>query len=679
MKGDARMRFIGSKANLIEEIEKIILEQTNGNEYTFLDLFAGTNCVGNYFKNKYKIYSNDILYFSFINAKAIIENNGKLNFNGLKSLGINSALDYLSQKAEEYIVSGKIGYYEQSYTPTGNAMYLTVENGKRIDYIRDKIDEWKNNNLLTSMEYYYLVSVLIEAIPYVSNTTGTYGAFLKHWDKRALKSLELIPLEVLENEKDNEAFNEDANELIRKISVDIAYIDTPYNNRQYASNYHLLENVALNNKPQLNGKIKIFNWDSYKSNYSMKRKALETMRDLLNNIDATHIIISYNNEGIISEEDLIGLVKDASIDGNYSIKKIPYRKYKSKIPSVENELYEILIYFQRKAIVNRIVPLEESNPRHKVWKSKKTEFLKSPLNYIGGKYKLLKQIIPLFPKNINTFIDLFSGGANVGINVKANKYIFNDMNYKINEMFRFFKEQNPDELVNNIKERIREYELSKENEDGYLRFREDYNKNPNPLDLYVLVSFSYNYQFRFNNSMMFNNPFGRNRSSFSDNMEKNLRLFVERINSIDVIFTDELFTNFDLSKLGKDDFVYLDPPYLITTGNYNDGNRGFINWGEEQECQMYNLMEKLTKSDVKFALSNVITHKGKTNSMLHEFIKKSNLKVHYLNYSYKNSSYNTISEDSEEVLITNYDTETFSILSSNEIDAQNKRPHRLYG
>ena len=90
-------------------------------------------------------------------------------------------------------------------------------------------------------------------------------------------------------------------------------------------------------------------------------------------------------------------------------------------------------------------------------------------------------------------------------------------------------------------------------------------------------------------------------------------------------------------------------------------------------------MEKLTKSDVKFALSNVITHKGKTNSMLHEFIKKSNLKVHYLNYSYKNSSYNTISEDSEEVLITNYDTETFSILSSNEIDAQNKGPHRLYG
>src|SRR5699024_12567458 len=147
-----------------------------------------------------------------------------------------------------------------------------------------------------------------------------------------------------------------------------------------------------------------------------------------------------------------------------------------------------------------------------------------PLNYIGGKYRLLNQILPLFPKNIDTFVDLFSGGANVGINVNANKHIFNDMNYRINEMFRSFVKHDPDDLVDKINSRIEEYDLSKTNQEAYLKFRKDYNAQPNPLDLYVLVSYSYNYQFRFNNSMEFNNPFVRNRSQFSENLEKSLRL-----------------------------------------------------------------------------------------------------------------------------------------------------------
>ena len=89
-------------------------------------------------------------------------------------------------------------------------MYLSIENGKRVDYIREQIDEWKTKGLLNEIEYYYLVSTLIEAIPFVSNTTGTYGAYLKHWDKRALKPLELIPLEVQINGRINKCYNEDA-------------------------------------------------------------------------------------------------------------------------------------------------------------------------------------------------------------------------------------------------------------------------------------------------------------------------------------------------------------------------------------------------------------------------------------------------------------------------------------
>ena len=664
MKGDVRMRFIGSKTDLLKDIEKIINDNIFGNEQIFLDLFAGTNVVGDYFKKNYTIISNDILYFSYINGKAIIENNGNLAFKGLKNIGVDSPLDFLQISADEYIHKNTTGYYEENYTPTGDAMYLSIENGKRVDYIREQIDEWKTKGLLNEIEYYYLVSTLIEAIPFVSNTTGTYGAYLKHWDKRALKPLELIPLEVQINGRINKCYNEDANELIKRIKADITYIDTPYNNRQYASNYHLLENVARNNKPILKGKTKIFDWANLRSDYAMKRNALEAMQDLIKNIDSTHVVVSYNNEGIIPEEDLVSLMKENSIDNKVIIEKIPYRKYKSKKASKSYDLYEMLLYIRKKEMKKTTTTYsakKEIISKDK-WKVEKEVFIKSPLNYIGGKYKLLDQIIPLFPPQINTFVDLFSGGANVGINVKAENHIFNDMNNKINEMFRFFATQNIEKLIDDIKSRINEFNLSKTNEKGFLEFREQYNNNPNPLDLYVLVSYSYNYQFRFNNSMEFNNPFGRNRSTFSPNMEKNLRLFVTKLQEINAKFTDKLFHEVDFSKLSYNDFVYLDPPYLITTGNYNDGNRGFLNWGVQQENQMYSLMDQLSSQGIRYALSNVLEHKGKSNDLLKKYVEKPSVTVNYLNYNYNNSSYNSKGLGSTEVLVTNYDTKTFELL-----------------
>lgn len=657
------MRFIGSKSNLLNEIENIISEYIPKEANTFLDLFAGTNSVGKFFKDRYTIFSNDILYFSYVKAMSTIENNGELKFDGLKKIGIGSVLDFLMEGSEKYIKSGNVGYYEESYTPTGNAMYLSVENGKRIDFIRDTIENWYQSGLLTEYEYYYLISVLIEAIPYVSNITGTYGAFLKHWDKRALNPLELMPIEILDNKRANKSFNEDANILVKKISSDIVYVDTPYNNRQYASNYHLLENVALNNKPELFGKTKLFDWSSGKSCFAMKNKAFRAMKELIENIESPHVIVSYNTDGIISENELINLLKENSIDGNVIIKRIPYKKYISKISSQNKELYELLFYIKKKNINNYILRgVEENNIKTSTWISDKKKYVKSPLNYIGGKYKLLKQIIPLFPTDINIFVDLFSGGVNVGINVNANKYVFNDMNYKINEMFRFFAEQDTDKLILSINKRIEEFSLSKYNEDGYISFRKAYNENPNPLDLYVLTSFSYNYQFRFNNSMEFNNPFGRNRSHFSNNMKNNLRAFINRLKQIDAVFTDNYFSDYDITKLSENDFVYLDPPYLITTGSYNDGNRGFQDWGGKQEGELYNLMQELSCLGVRFALSNVLTHKGKTNWLLLKYIDENKVNVYYLNNSYNNSSYNTKGENSEEVLITNYDPVTFDIL-----------------
>lgn len=646
---DVKMRYIGSKKLLLPEIKKMVDKHTDGSEEVFLDLFAGTNVVANYFKQFYTVYSNDILFFSYVNAKAIIENNSIPQFSKLVTAGIEYPISYLQNIVSD---DNSIGYYENAYSPIGGANYLSVTNAKKLDAIRAKIEEWNSKRLINEYEYYYLLSSLIESLPFISNTTGTYGAFLKHWDKRALNDLELQDFMILDNAKENKAFNEDANELVKKIKADIVYIDTPYNSRQYASNYHLLENVARNEQPELKGVTKIFDWKNLKSDYAAKKTALQSMEDLIKNIDATHIILSYNNEGIISEEDLTAVLKKNSIDATVDIKRIPYKKYNSKIAPKTKELYELLFYIQKKPFPKDSSQKNTTKSEVKIGSTQK--YIKSPLNYIGGKHRLLNQILPLFPSEIATFVDLFSGGANVGINVRADKYIFNDMNCRINEMFRYFQTQSPVKLVQQIEERIDEWGLSKTNEEAFLAFRKHYNKNPNPLDLYVLSSYSYNYQFRFNNSMEFNNPFGRNRSHFSENMRNNLLNFVTKLQTLDATFTDNFFVDFDFSKLNSNDFVYLDPPYLITTGSYNDGKRGFSDWGEKQENEMYHVMKELSKRNIKFALSNVLTHKGKRNTLLENFIKEEKLIVYELNYDYKNASYNTTKDESLEVLITNY-------------------------
>lgn len=658
MKGDVFVRFIGSKALLLKQIDDLIAEKADGTEQTFFDLFAGANVVGEYFKDKYSIKSNDILYFSYCYAKAMIENNEPLTFD---KLNINP-FEYLNSPKNINNYTGEL-YYTNAYTPVteDSGMYFTAENGLKIDFIRESIEVWYKLKQINEYERFYLIACLIEAVSLVSNTTGTYGAFLKHWDKRALKILDLKPLPIINNKRGNCAFNENANDLIQYESADIIYIDTPYNSRQYASNYHVLENIAKHDKPSLSGKTKIFDWSDKRSDYAMKSRALKAMENLLTNIRAKHVILSYNDEGIISIDDLHAILKKNAYNHKVDVITIPYKKYQSKIPSRKTHLNEYLFYISTEPLnkeTNESKPINLSK-----WIPKTTRYIKSPLNYIGGKYRLLNQIIPLFPRDITTFVDLFSGGANVGINVSAHRYVFNDMNTRINEMFRYFSKQDTEDLICRIKERINDKKLSKTNEEAFLKFRKQYNQNPNPLDLYILISYSYNYQFRFNNSMEFNNPFGRNRSHFSKNMENNLRQFNNRLKKLDFKFTDNYFEDVDYSKLTPNDFVYLDPPYLITTGNYNDGNRGFQNWGSKQEKQMYELMDNLTANGVRYALSNVIEHKGKTNDLLMNYIKNSKVYVHYLDFHYNNASYNSKKSGSLEVLITNYDPSTHKIES----------------
>lgn len=283
---------------------------------------------------------------------------------------------------------------------------------------------------------------------------------------------------------------------------------------------------------------------------------------------------------------------------------------------------------------------------------------KSPLNYVGGKYKMLPQIMRFFPRRINNMYDLFAGGCDVCTNIQANNIFANDINFFVIDIYRAFQAMNINELLDVIDGIIEEWDLSMDNEASYLAFRNHYNSLPvaqrNPIELYVLVCYSFNYQFRFNNHHGFNNPFGRNRSSFNSTMRENLIVFHSKLNNIQ--FTSCNFLDLNLAFLGQGDFLYADPPYRITTASYNDGRRGFEGWSLEDDLRLFELLDDLNQRGVKFALSNVTHHKGNTNNALIQWKRQNHYHAHRINYNYNNSNYHSqnTNQETREVLITNY-------------------------
>ena len=287
-------------------------------------------------------------------------------------------------------------------------------------------------------------------------------------------------------------------------------------------------------------------------------------------------------------------------------------------------------------------------------------YIKSPLNYIGGKYKILNQIIPKFPKKINTFVDLFGGGFNVGINVNANNLIYNDVIEPLCELINYFYDNTADDVILKLERNIKENNLTKENLEAFKKLRNKYNhynyenEEDRSLDFYTLILYSFNYQIRFNQSMEYNTPFGKNRSSYNLNTKKNIKKFIDKLNKINLSITKKRFIDFDFSSLGKDDFVYCDPPYLITTGSYNDGNRGIKDWTIDDEKNLLNILDDLNSRGVKFALSNVLVANDKKNDILTEWSKK--YTVYIIKNTFNNSNYRRKSKDDAiEVLITNYE------------------------
>lgn len=287
------------------------------------------------------------------------------------------------------------------------------------------------------------------------------------------------------------------------------------------------------------------------------------------------------------------------------------------------------------------------------------KYIKSPFNYIGGKYRLLPQIIPHFPKHTNTFVDVMGGGFNVGLNVDADKIIYNDMVTPLAELWQYFYNHNKNEILQYITETIQQKHLSKTDKDAFNNFREHYNtsQSKNPLDLYILMCYSYNYQLRYNNKGEYNSSHGTNRSSFTEAMKEKLVQTLDAIHKKNITFRNDDFQrliNENMQKLDNCSLVYFDPPYIISTGNYNDGNRGFKNWTNNDERRLYKTLNTLNENNINFALSNITHHKNKENKYLLKFIENNSYNIHQVNSNYNNCSYNSSKSMTKEVLITNY-------------------------
>ena len=303
------------------------------------------------------------------------------------------------------------------------------------------------------------------------------------------------------------------------------------------------------------------------------------------------------------------------------------------------------------------------------------ELIQSPLNYTGGKFKLLPQILPLFPANIDIFVDLFCGGANVGVNVKSNKTILNDTNDNLTLLFSMFKNLG-DDFLPLVDEIIEKYQLSQSskygydyyncdsntglapyNKDKFLKLREDFNNSKDIgyyhyAMLYTLILYSFNNQIRFNSNGHFNLPVGKR--DYNEKMKQKLQKFIDRLKEKDYKFSNQDFRDFDISTLNSNSFVYADPPYLITCATYNEQG----GWNEADEHDLLDFLNDLHKNNIKFALSNVLRSKGKENSILIDWTQGNSdkYKVINLNYSYNNSNYQTKNKNeiTEEVLIINY-------------------------
>lgn len=585
------MRYIGNKESMVEEIDSFIESRVESEEsLTLFDAFCGTGAVSDRLKNKFNLVINDNLKW------ATVYTAGRLYASSchFERLGFDP-FAFLNQSDEKVQ-----GFIYKNYAPTESSrMYFTPENAARIDYFRKQIEEWHKNKLLSEAEYMLLLASLVESVSRVSNTAGVYGAFLKKWDGRALKPIEFIkPAYNACDSLNIKIYNDKTENIISDVKCDILYLDPPYTQNQYGTQYHLLETLILNDHPSVSRVTGSRPVMPMRSDWSKEYKAHILLDRIIANTTARYIVMSYNNDGLMSKEYIEAVMKRYGKPETYCCKKISYKKYQNWKSQNHKEHFEYLFFVEKK------------DPADVVYES--------PLNYIGSKARVIPAIRENLPSDIDDFIDAFGGGFNVGINIRSESVVYNEYNHFVKELIESFWQYDTFSYIVYMKKMIRRFELEPGRKDAYLNVRDYYNSLPedkrDPRLLLVVILYSFQQQIRFNSNHGFNNPVGMRW--FNDNLLEKLVSFSRRIKELNVCFSCADYTDTFRYVDDGHTFVYLDPPYMLTNGSYNDGKRGFKGWDVSQEAALFEFLDKLNHEGSRFMLSYVLEHKGKVNQNL---------------------------------------------------------------
>lgn len=305
--------------------------------------------------------------------------------------------------------------------------------------------------------------------------------------------------------------------------------------------------------------------------------------------------------------------------------------------------------------------------------------IKSPINYTGNKYRLLEQFKKHFPEKTGVFVDLFCGGATVGFNVNADKVILIDNNRRVIRLLEFLASEDINKIISEIESTIEAFGLSYSRKNAYKYYRDngyvignnglkEYNKKGynnlrdyyNSIEdkdsfdanikLYTLMAYAFNNDIRFNRNGLFNLPVGK--TDFNNNNYKKLIAYNERAKNINYKFICGDFRDKDIQQIiYNSNFVYCDPPYLITDAVYNEQN----GWTINDEESLLKLLSDINQRGISFALSNVLQKKGAENTLLKKWLQDNGYYKNSISYHYRSSSYNKKARDAaeEEVLITN--------------------------
>lgn len=599
------MRYLGNKESLADEIKYFMAKKIPmRKEYTFFDAFSGTGAVAKVIAGSVgKIIVNDSLECSAWYAKSNIEG----NVYNWESLGFDP-IDYLNNSD-----AVSEGFIYKNYAPLESGrMYFTNYNAKRIDYVRGTIDTWYEDNLIDVQQRHYLISCLVEAVSKVSNVAGVYGAYLKKWDLRAHKKLHLSHFPPNTESVDVEVKNSFLETIISSVECDILYLDPPYTQNQYGTQYHLLETISKYDSPEISRITGSRPTGPMRSDWSKDIKAHILFEYILSQTKANHVFLSYSSDGLMSKDYIMSCLKRHCVDGTIDLKVIPYKNYSNWKNKPRKNHEEYIFYGELK---------KSENIRYQ-----------SPLNYTGNKFNIIDEIIESLPTGkMDTFVDVFGGGFNVGINIEASSLIYNDINPFVVSLIESFKKYDTYEYIKYIRKLEKQYNLLDIDSGGYAFLREKYNSTPipqrDPRMLFVLIMYGFNQQIRFNSAMEFNNPIGMRW--FNDRMLEKFISFSRRIKQSEVKFFSNDYSNLIKYPFSGNPFYYFDPPYLLTTGSYNDGSRGFKGWNKKLEVEFFDVLTgKLGHS--RWMLSYVDSHKGIKNDYFINWLNNHSFKIYKL-------------------------------------------------